>query len=70
VGEIGFYLNQPRTATVIANEPSTIYRWSRQRLKQMERNDPDAAHLFHQSIIRILSERLTFLTGTVNALLR
>jgi SulP family sulfate permease len=70
VGEIGFYLNQPRTATVIANEPSTIYRLSRQRLKQMERNDPDAAHLFHQSIIRILSERLTFLTGTVNALLR
>jgi len=70
VGEIGFYLNKPRTAAVIADEPSTIYRLSRQRLKQMEQNNPEAAFAFHQGIIRLVSERMTHLINTVNALQR
>ncbi|MCG3212234.1 MAG: hypothetical protein FOGNACKC_05882 [Anaerolineae bacterium] len=70
VGEIGFYLNKPRTAAVIADEPSTIYRLSIQSMKQMEQNDPEAASIFHQGIIRLVSERLTHLINTVNALQR
>ena len=70
VGEIGFYLNQPRTAAVVTDEPSTIYRLSMQTLKQMEQNDPKAASAFHQGIIRVVSERLTNTTNTVNALQR
>jgi SulP family sulfate permease len=70
VGEIGFYLKKPRTATVATDEPSTIYRVSRQALKQMEQNDPEAASAFHQGIIRLVSERLTHLINTVNALQR
>jgi len=70
IGEIGFCLNQPRTAAVVANKPSTIHRLSRKKLEQMELNDPDAARLFHQIITHLLAERLTFLTDTVNALQR
>jgi CRP-like cAMP-binding protein len=70
VGEIGFYLNQARTAAVVTDEPSTIYRLSMQTLKQMEQNDPEAASAFHQGIIRLISERATHLISTVNALQR
>lgn len=70
VGEIGFYLNQPRTASVVTDEPSTIYRLSIQTLKHMEQSDPEAASLFHQGMIRLVSERLTHLINTVNALQR
>jgi SulP family sulfate permease len=70
VGEIGFYLNSNRTAAVVTDEPSTIYRLSLQRLQQMEQADPEAASTFHQIIIRLLSQRLTHLIHTVNALQR
>ncbi|UCC87923.1 MAG: SLC26A/SulP transporter family protein [Anaerolineales bacterium] len=70
VGEIGFYLNSIRTAAVVTDEPSTIYRLSLPRLQQMERTNPEAASTFHQIIIRLLSERLTHLIHTVNALQR
>jgi SulP family sulfate permease len=70
VGEIGFYLNKPRTAAVVTDEPSTIYRLSMQTLKQMEQNDPEAASAFHQGIIRLISERLTHLINAVDALQR
>ena len=70
VGEIGFYLNNPRTAAVITDEPSTLYRLSKQTMKQMVHNDPEAAFAFHQGIIRLVSERMTHLIATVNALQR
>ena len=70
VGEIGFYLKEPRTATVVTNAPSIIYRLSSQTLKRMEQDDPEAASTFHQGIIRLVSERLTHLINTVNALQR
>ena len=70
VGEIGFYLNQSRTAAVVTKEPSTIQRLSWRALKQMEKNDPEVANLFHQGITLLLAERLTLLTNTINALQR
>jgi SulP family sulfate permease len=70
VGEIGFYLNQPRTAAVVTDKPSTVYRLTRQALSEMERDDPEAASLFHQLVIRLISRRLEHLINTVNALQR
>jgi len=64
------YLNKPRTAAVVTDEPSTIYRLSIQALKRMEQNDPEAASAFHHGIIRLVSERLTHLINTVDALQR
>ena len=67
VGEIGFYLNQPRSAAVFTDEPSTLYRLSAQALQRMEQNDLEAAAAFHQAVIRLVSERLTRSLNTVNA---
>lgn len=70
VGEIGFYLGSPRTAAVVADEPSTIYCLSRDALQQMESSDPEAASTFHQIIVHLVGERLTHLINTVHALER
>lgn len=58
VGEIGFFTNRPRLANVVTDEPSTIYRLTQKKLHEMEDNDPESAHAFQQSVIRILSDRL------------
>ena len=68
VGEIGFYLGQLRSAAVIADEPSVIYRLSQSTLKRMESQDPDIASTLHQLIIHRLAERVDHLVRAVNAL--
>ena len=70
VGEIGFYLQQPRTADVIADEPSVLYRLTRADLAQMEQNQPQAASALHRLMINHLGERVINLTRTVRALER
>lgn len=68
VGEIGFYLGQQRSAAVIADEPSIIYRLSLNTLQEMEAQDPDIASTLHQLIIHRLAERVNHLVTAVNAL--
>lgn len=70
VGEIGFYLEQQRTAAVIADEPSVIYRLSLDTLEQMETKDPEIASTLHQLIIHRLAERVNHLVQALNALQR
>lgn len=68
VGEIGFYLNQPRTASVKTDKPSVIYRLTREALQQMEKEAPETASTFHRLIVHLVSERVSHLTATVEAL--
>jgi len=68
LGELGFYLNQPRTASVIMDEPGVVYRLTRTRLEEMEMEAPDSASLIHRLIVHLLAERVTHLVNTVNAL--
>ncbi len=68
VGEIGFYLGQERSAAVIADEPSVIYRLSLDTLRRMETQDPNIASTFHQVIVHRLAERVNHLVSAVNAL--
>jgi sulfate permease, SulP family len=70
VGEIGFYLGQPRGADVIADEPSVVYRLSAEALQRMERQDPALASVLHQWIVRLLAGRVTHLVEAVDALQR
>jgi sulfate permease, SulP family len=70
VGEIGFYLGQPRSADVIADETSVVYRLSAEALQRMERHDPALASVLHQLIVRLLAGRVTHLTDSVDALQR
>jgi sulfate permease, SulP family len=58
VGEMGIYLGDTRTASVVATRPSTVYRLSLQSLRVMREKDPKIAALFHEWIARLLAERV------------
>lgn len=70
IGEIGFYLGQPRSPDVMADVPSVVYRLSADDMRRMERTDPALASVLHQLVIRQLAGRVTHLTDIVNALQR
>jgi SulP family sulfate permease len=69
VGEMGFYRGTPRAANVIAEEPTAVYRLSKESFARMEEEDPEAAVAFHELIIRLLSDRLEFANREITALL-
>jgi sulfate permease, SulP family len=68
IGEIGLYLKTERTASVIANEPSIVYRLSKEALDEMREKAPDLAADFHQFVARQLAERLVDTTRLVSTL--
>jgi sulfate permease, SulP family len=69
VGEMGFYRRVPRTASVIAEGPTVVYRLTRDAFDKMQAKDPAAAAAFHKLIIRLLSDRLEFANREISALL-
>jgi len=69
VGELGFYLAQPASASVVVQEPGTVYRFSVDALRRMQENDPKLAALFHEFMARLLGERLANMNTTLQALL-
>ena len=68
VGEVAFYLGAPRSASVVAVEPTTAYRLSAESLRAMQRDAPALATLFHQHMARILSTKLVETNRLVSAL--
>ena len=69
VGEMGFYRGVPRTASVIAEGPTVVYRLTREAFDKMQAEDPTAAAALHKLIIRLLSDRLEFANREISALL-
>lgn len=70
LGEIGFYLGVDRTASVIADKPSRLYRLTKSQLERMEEENPEAALALQESIIKLLAGRVSHLIETVDALQR
>lgn len=58
VGEVGFYRGEQRTASVVADTPSVVYRLSKQALETMEERYPQAAADLHRMVAGLLAERL------------
>jgi SulP family sulfate permease len=58
IGEIGFYLGTPTSASVICLEEVSALRLSRQQLAALEREEPRAALLLHRLVARKLARRL------------
>jgi SulP family sulfate permease len=67
VGEIGFYLGQERTAAVVTDEPSVVYRFTASHMRNLQIENPELASLFHELIIRLLATRVVHLVNVVNA---
>jgi SulP family sulfate permease len=70
IGELGFYLGAPRTAAVRADEPTIVYRLSKDQLAALEATEPAVANTLHRVAIHLLAERVTHLIRAVDALLR
>ena len=58
VGEMGLYLHQKASASVVADEPCTFFHLSVKRLEEMENDAPEIASALHRFIAGILSERV------------
>lgn len=69
VGEMGLYLGGETSASVYANQDSTLFRLSPAKLVEMEENDPEVASAFHKFVARVMSEKLLDTTESLQALL-
>jgi SulP family sulfate permease len=68
VGELGLYLGRKTTASVIADEPCTLFHLTTKKFNEMEKNAPEIASAFHKFIVGILGERLVDTNDTLQAL--
>ncbi|MFQ5929659.1 MAG: SulP family inorganic anion transporter [Acidobacteriota bacterium] len=69
VGEMGLYTAAARSASVKAEQPSTLYRLSSEKLNEMQEHDPEVASAFHRFVARLLASRLGQKSKEVQVLL-
>jgi SulP family sulfate permease len=69
VGEIAMYTGVPRTADVVADEPSVVHRLRRSAIERMESEEPELAGALHRWLAQTLAERLTDTQRAVEALI-
>lgn len=69
VGEVGFYLGIPRSASVIVTEPGIFLKLTRDALHRLEQDDPESAGSFHVFIVCVVAERLSGTNHIVQALM-
>ena len=66
-GEIGFYLQQQRTADVIADTPCVLYRLTNADLAKLEASDSELAATLHKIIVHLLAQRLVKMDNSFQA---
>jgi SulP family sulfate permease len=69
LGELGFYLDLPRTASVLADRPGKAYRLTVASLARMESEQPQLAAALHRFMAYLLAERLVNTTQALETLL-
>jgi sulfate permease, SulP family len=69
VGEVAMYLGTVRSASVVTEQPSRVYRLTAEALEAMERDEPKIAGDLHRALARLLAQRLTDSLRTMEALL-
>ena len=70
VGEVGLYSGHQAAASVVTDQPTTVYHLSLDNLKRLEEDDPETVVIFHKFIGRLLSEQVVNLYATVQTLQR
>ena len=70
LGEISFCTGTPRTATVIADEPSVVTVLRRKRFDELTAENPQAAIVVQQELLRRLGARVSSTSAMVRDLLR
>jgi SulP family sulfate permease len=70
VGELGFYLDVSRSASVIADLNTVAYRLTQRAMEEMKVKDPELAIAFNDLMLRMVAERLVATNRTLMALNR
>jgi len=70
VGDIGYYLGVPRSASVVAKEATRLHVLDRAGFARLEREYPDGAMALHAMIARVLAQRLVSANELAARLLR
>lgn len=70
LGELGFFLRQPRSASVVADDAGVVHCLDLDALDRMQRHDPQVALALHRLIVRSLASRVGHLMGVVQELER
>lgn len=68
LGELGFFLGTPRTATVVCDQPAVVHRLTVERWAEIRAEFPEIAHTLDAVVISTLGERVAHLTRVVDAL--
>jgi SulP family sulfate permease len=69
IGELGVFLDEPRTASVVADEACVLHCLRKDSMERMAKEQPDLSRAFQMFTIRTLSERLVRANRAVHALL-
>ncbi|MGB9026820.1 MAG: cyclic nucleotide-binding domain-containing protein [Rhodomicrobium sp.] len=69
VGEMGFFRNALRTASILAAEDGVVYSLTREGFSRLEIESPTVASSFLKFVIRILADRVDFANHETAALL-
>ena len=70
IGEMGFFRQSARSATVSSDGPATLYTLKRTNFEKMRRERPDLASAFDEFMLRILADRIEFANRQVASLNR
>ena len=70
IGEMGFFRQSSRSATVSSDGPATLYTLTRINFEKMRRERPDLANAFADFILRVLADRIEFANRQVASLSR
>ena len=68
LGEIAFYLGEPRSATIVATRPSSVRVMHRVALERMRQERPELATQFDHMVIRSVARSLKRTTEMVTTL--
>jgi SulP family sulfate permease len=68
LGEVGFFLGMPRSASVVADTVAVVYSLSQAGLSDLRREQPTLATTLDSLVIHQLSQRVVHLTQVVDAL--
>jgi SulP family sulfate permease len=69
IGEVALYLKLPRSASVVAETDSSVYRLTLEALHTMQQQDPGLAAALHKFIVRLLAKRLNDTNKLLSAVL-
>ena len=67
LGELGFITDEPRSAHLLADEASRLYRMDRERWRELARERPAAAIALRDLLLRLAADRVRHLSAALAA---